>query len=1145
MLLKFVRILLLSCLLLASFVPLSSGYASPASPFRTTLAATAPLNCLVLDGLFSTCPNSSAEWGSVPFTAYPATNAYLYAAQADLDPALQTPTTPVDSFGVLFDFCGAVQPLAPDQYAVVQFRNVKTPSLAEKYRSYVAYIFGDGTLTVFIDGVAQVDATGQVRVAELDGQRGKVGFGKSPNCAFDHVIVEFKLVLERASDTSGANPYTHTLSPDPLLWTGQVPDAPPCDPVAGRPQLLTAMANPMSEVELGASYRFISQVSLAPKCQPTDVALQVAVTGGAATTQTKTLPPGETTSFVFDGYQHTRDWAALFGQCTGLEGVIGAGPGNLRELLTQFGDGFATVGGDPSTQLAALNAALASPSSFVTLEENYSYQLSMNGGGASDSRSLSMKVHVPTYQREALLSYLAAQMSGTVFGAAGIGLAGGASVEPLAALSAILLDLSCRSHDSFTSYDSFYTELILGPPPISVPSINALPDSTGKQLALTYLDIIANHIAMSQSLRRYEGAKLANARGWMILHLQQAQGFLTTIRTAAIEVEALTAQLVADLAGAAESLDLGQVATSLTANGLPTLTQDVLTQRGYTSAEIAAFTQTAIRLLTHLQPTWKPQLGNAAGLLRTIYGEADAYITERLTRFDLKMREGFTQNVLPQTDDGTTGLVPLGFSLTFYGKPYDSLYINNNGNVTFDAPLSQFTPDALPTTQRVILAPFFADVDTRLSNPVRYGTGTVDGRPAFGVTWPGVGCYNRTFTVLNTFQVILIDRADTGPGNFDFEFNYDSIQWEAGQSSGGSAQCQGGSTARVGHSDGSGLPGTFYELPGSGVAGAYLDSNLETGLIFSRLNSSLPGRYSFPVRNGLVNAAADDDTDGIPNSLDNCPFTVNPDQRDSNANGVGDLCETAGFSHQIAGLLQAQFDGFSAATGVGLTAGAFPSFVDQLVWVGRFRIDSGLVIDPEPLVRSLVGSLVETGQVPDAQAEPMIQEILARLRGDTPGVGIGPRIVAGLVEIAHQVDKSLVLPGETVTWTVTVTNISSQVLTSVDIDHRFTGDALIIRANNAANAGSPATYAGTLAGFGIESLQPGQSARVWTVTRVIGGQTSGQIGTRPTGRARLTAARVIIGNACVRSAQDPVERCAQVQTTIVRGLPITGGRQRQ
>lgn len=36
----------------------------------------------------------------------------------------------------------------------------------------------------------------------------------------------------------------------------------------------------------------------------------------------------------------------------------------------------------------------------------------------------------------------------------------------------------------------------------------------------------------------------------------------------------------------------------------------------------------------------------------------------------------------------------------------------------------------------------------------------------------------------------------------------------------------------------------------------------------------------------------DDDSDGIANYLDNCPFTYNPDQLDVNTNGIGDICET-------------------------------------------------------------------------------------------------------------------------------------------------------------------------------------------------------------------------------------------------------------
>ena len=213
------------------------------------------------------------------------------------------------------------------------------------------------------------------------------------------------------------------------------------------------------------------------------------------------------------------------------------------------------------------------------------------------------------------------------------------------------------------------------------------------------------------------------------------------------------------------------------------------------------------------------------------------------------LRAGFDAEQLAANDDGSSSLVPLGFNLNFYGITYDQLYVNNNGNVTFDDALSTYTPFGLVGTNRVIIAPFFADVDTRESNVTRYGQGTVDGQRAFGVTWLAVGCFERITTVLNSFQVVLIERADRGTGDFDIEFNYDQIQWETGTVSGGDSNCQGGSAARVGYSNG---VDSFFELPGSNAPGSFLDSNLQTGLIHNRLNSSVNGRYLFAVRNGVV-----------------------------------------------------------------------------------------------------------------------------------------------------------------------------------------------------------------------------------------------------------------------------------------------------
>jgi len=106
------------------------------------------------------------------------------------------------------------------------------------------------------------------------------------------------------------------------------------------------------------------------------------------------------------------------------------------------------------------------------------------------------------------------------------------------------------------------------------------------------------------------------------------------------------------------------------------------------------------------------------------------------------IRPGFTNNILAANDDGSTGLVPVGFPINFFGTSYANLYVNNNGNVTFDNYLSDFTPNytILQEVQSSyyepggMIAPFWADVDTEGSGSgvTAYGTNTVDGHVAFG-----------------------------------------------------------------------------------------------------------------------------------------------------------------------------------------------------------------------------------------------------------------------------------------------------------------------------------------------------------------------------------------------------------------------------
>jgi hypothetical protein len=56
---------------------------------------------------------------------------------------------------------------------------------------------------------------------------------------------------------------------------------------------------------------------------------------------------------------------------------------------------------------------------------------------------------------------------------------------------------------------------------------------------------------------------------------------------------------------------------------------------------------------------------------------------------------GSAANVLGANDDGSTAAVPLGFTADFFGVSSPTVFVNNNGNVTFANPLSQFTPNGL------------------------------------------------------------------------------------------------------------------------------------------------------------------------------------------------------------------------------------------------------------------------------------------------------------------------------------------------------------------------------------------------------------------------------------------------------------------
>ena len=207
---------------------------------------------------------------------------------------------------------------------------------------------------------------------------------------------------------------------------------------------------------------------------------------------------------------------------------------------------------------------------------------------------------------------------------------------------------------------------------------------------------------------------------------------------------------------------------------------------------------------------------------------------------------------LAGNDDLSTGRVQLPFPVNFFGTAYESLFVNNNGNVTFNSAMGTYTPFEITATTPPIIAPFFADVDTRAagSKLVTYGTTTYEGRQAFCVYWDDVGYYANHADKLNSFRLYLVDRSDAVVGDFDIVFDYRRLLWETGDASGGQNGF-GGRSAGAGFSSGTGSPEGFFQIPGTLVNGAFLDGGPNSLVAGSRDSGGQPGIWRFRVRSGL------------------------------------------------------------------------------------------------------------------------------------------------------------------------------------------------------------------------------------------------------------------------------------------------------
>ncbi|NXE98221.1 TECTA protein, partial [Menura novaehollandiae] len=209
----------------------------------------------------------------------------------------------------------------------------------------------------------------------------------------------------------------------------------------------------------------------------------------------------------------------------------------------------------------------------------------------------------------------------------------------------------------------------------------------------------------------------------------------------------------------------------------------------------------------------------------------------------------------PKHDDGTSEGIALSVPFTFYGKTHQTLFVNNNGVISFDDDVRQYTPDPFPLADgRPFVAPYWADVDNVLGGDIFYRQttdpalladisrditqyfpgSTFTATWAFVATWDHVAYYGSTSQKGNTFQAVLT----TDSKMFFIILNYSDIQWTTGTASDGDAETGlGGIPAHAGFNSGDDT--NFYNIPGSQT-----DAIIN---ITTTSNVKVPGRWVFRV----------------------------------------------------------------------------------------------------------------------------------------------------------------------------------------------------------------------------------------------------------------------------------------------------------
>jgi hypothetical protein len=338
------------------------------------------------------------------------------------------------------------------------------------------------------------------------------------------------------------------------------------------------------------------------------------------------------------------------------------------------------AGGLPILTAAELLSHRYEAEGVIVPEGRYSYAIhATNDVQHAFSTVADVKVVIPEYKRSELNTYWAAAMTQAISTGVGIttthlGLP--FLSAPLFAVEALAIAFAVGAYNIAEDPDANFTE-IAAPEWIYLPTVAALPDSAGKHLAELWNEALTYQKAMGTSLGRYEGAKEAGNREWMLRQLEAARGYQGTLADLLSQVQAQTVAFIFEFVPELGppilpqlpldpvSVDFAQA--QLLSEGLPPAERDILFELGFSAEDVSSAATITAGLLDYVPFEWQDAFISGVDAIRTLTVDVGSWIDTRIQQIpppDVS-QPGVTQTIV--TSDHPAGSI--------YGQPVTFLAV--------------------------------------------------------------------------------------------------------------------------------------------------------------------------------------------------------------------------------------------------------------------------------------------------------------------------------------------------------------------------------------------------------------------------------------------------------------------------------------